>query len=68
FERGDPQARESGAGLGLSLVKSLVELPGGTVAIDSRPNAGTTISCHLPATPATAAEEQPTALATGSPA
>ncbi|MBV9584561.1 MAG: PAS-domain containing protein [Alphaproteobacteria bacterium] len=68
FERGDPQARESGAGLGLSLVKSLVELHGGTVSIESRPNTGTTIACHLPATPAPAAEEQPAALATGSPA
>jgi signal transduction histidine kinase len=48
FERGNPQARESGAGLGLSLVKSLVELHGGSVTIDSRPGHGTTISCQLP--------------------
>jgi signal transduction histidine kinase len=49
FERGNPHARESGAGLGLSLVKSLVELHGGTVAIDSAPGRGTTILCRLPA-------------------
>ena len=66
FERGDPQARESGAGLGLSLVKSLIELHGGSVSIESRPNSGTTISCHLPARPFAAAE-QTAALATGSP-
>ncbi len=50
FERGNPQARESGAGLGLSLVKSLIELHGGTVAIESAPGRGTTILCRLPAT------------------
>ena len=49
FERSNPQARESGAGLGLSLVKSLVELHGGTVAIESEPSHGTTILCRLPA-------------------
>ncbi|MBV8890127.1 MAG: PAS-domain containing protein [Alphaproteobacteria bacterium] len=49
FERGDPQARHSGAGLGLSLVKSLVELHGGTVEIESNPGRGTTVRCRLPA-------------------
>src|SRR5207248_2092260 len=49
FERGNPQARQSGAGLGLSLVKSLIELHGGSVSIESRPSAGTTSRCHLPA-------------------
>jgi signal transduction histidine kinase/PAS domain-containing protein len=49
FERGNPQARESGAGLGLSLVKSLVELHGGMVEIESEPGRGTTILCRLPA-------------------
>jgi signal transduction histidine kinase/PAS domain-containing protein len=62
FERGNPQARESGAGLGLSLVKSLIELHGGSVAIESMPGSGTTILCRLPASghPA-AAEQQPEA-------
>ncbi len=48
FERGNPQSRDSGAGLGLSLVKSLIELHGGAVAIESEPGAGTTVSCRLP--------------------
>jgi signal transduction histidine kinase len=48
FERGSPHSRESGAGLGLSLVKSLIELHGGTVAIESKPGAGTTVRCRLP--------------------
>src|SRR6266851_5785667 len=49
FERGNPYSRESGAGLGLSLVKSLIELHGGSVVIDSEPGSGTTILCRLPA-------------------
>jgi signal transduction histidine kinase len=49
FERVNPHARESGAGLGLSLVKSLIELHGGMVSIDSEPGRGTTIECRLPA-------------------
>jgi signal transduction histidine kinase len=46
FERGMPR---SGAGLGLSLVKSLIDLHGGTVTIDSAAGRGTTITCRLPA-------------------
>jgi signal transduction histidine kinase len=49
FERGNPYSRESGAGLGLSLVKSLIELHGGSVTIASEPGSGTTILCRLPA-------------------
>jgi signal transduction histidine kinase len=50
FERGtSPEARRSGAGLGLSLVKSFIELHGGHVALDSRPESGTSVICTLPA-------------------
>jgi signal transduction histidine kinase len=53
FERGRAQARRAGAGLGLSLVKRIVELHGGHVAMESSPNRGTTVICVLPAqTPA----------------
>jgi signal transduction histidine kinase len=48
FERANAQARQAGAGLGLSLVKSFVELHGGHIEIDSEPNKGTRISCYLP--------------------
>ena len=54
FERGSrPRIRQSGvgAGLGLSLVKSFIELHGGSVRIESAPDAGTTIICRIPATP-----------------
>jgi signal transduction histidine kinase len=61
FERGNPQARESGAGLGLSLVKSLIELHGGSVAMNSEPGSGTTITCRLPARLRLPAEEAATA-------
>ena len=50
FERGThPEARRSGAGLGLSLVKSFIELHGGHVVIESQPSVGTKVVCSLPA-------------------
>ena len=45
FERGT--TRQSGAGLGLALVKSFIELHGGTVELRSRPGEGTTVTCWL---------------------
>jgi signal transduction histidine kinase len=47
FERGNPQMRQSGPGLGLSLVKSFIELHGGKIELDSHPGSGTTITCWL---------------------
>ena len=40
--------RRSGAGLGLALVRSIVELHGGSVTIDSREGAGTMVTCRFP--------------------
>lgn len=42
-------ARHRGVGLGLSIVKSFVELHGGRVLIDSAPGLGTTVTCIFPA-------------------
>ena len=41
--------RNTGAGLGLSLVRRIVELHGGTVALDSAPGRGTTVTVTIPA-------------------
>ena len=42
-------SRHRGAGLGLSIVRALVELHGGRVVIDSVPGEGTTVTCSFPA-------------------
>ena len=47
-----------GPGLGLALVKSLTELHGGWVALESEPNHGATFTCHLPET-AQGGEDRP---------
>jgi signal transduction histidine kinase len=44
FESGDRR----GAGLGLALVRSFVEMHGGWVALASEPGRGVTVTCHLP--------------------
>ena len=46
FYQADPEA--GGAGLGLSIVKELVELMGGTVAAESRTGQGSCFSISLP--------------------
>ena len=48
FERANPQARQPGVGLGLSLVKSLVELHSGHIELESKINEGTTVTCFIP--------------------
>jgi signal transduction histidine kinase len=42
--------RQSGSGLGLALVKSLIELHGGQVELLSKPGVGTRVTCRLPLT------------------
>jgi len=60
FERSHQDQRGPGAGLGLSLVKSFVELHGGRVGMVSGPEQGTRIDCVLPvAAPEDEVREQP---------
>jgi signal transduction histidine kinase len=46
--RGDTSRSERGLGLGLSLVKAIVEAHGGTVAVASDPGRGSTFTVSLP--------------------
>jgi signal transduction histidine kinase len=48
FETYTAGSRHRGVGLGLSIVRALVELHGGRVLIDSAPNEGTTVTCIFP--------------------
>jgi signal transduction histidine kinase len=48
FESRTQGSRHRGAGLGLSIVKSLAELHGGTVSLESTPGEGTRVKVLLP--------------------
>jgi signal transduction histidine kinase len=57
FKTDNRGARHHGAGLGLSIVRSFVELHGGRVLIDTAPGIGTTVTCIFPAQNAKFAQE-----------
>jgi signal transduction histidine kinase len=59
FESYTSGSRHRGAGLGLSIVKSFVELHGGSVSIDSELGRGTVVTCVFPPV----ARERPAASA-----
>ena len=48
FQKSRAGIRQPGAGLGLALVRSFIELHGGRVELESAPERGTTITCWLP--------------------
>lgn len=47
--RTEQMKKAPGSGIGLALVKAIVERHAGTVAIESEPGLGTTVALHLPA-------------------
>jgi len=51
FYRGSGQARGARAGLGLAIVRRIVELHGQTVSLNSTPGVGTCVEFGLPAAP-----------------
>lgn len=68
FESRSQGGKHRGAGLGLSIVKSLVELHGGTIAIESEENRGTTVTIRIPERAMPGDTDVPLPLARRSPA
>ncbi|MDP4023154.1 PAS-domain containing protein [Methylobacterium sp. NEAU 140] len=52
FESHTLGTRHRGVGLGLSIVRSFVELHGGRVALETAPGQGTCVTCRFPLAPA----------------
>ena len=48
FYQGDSSHKKSGSGLGLSIVRRIVALHGGRIAVNSAPNAGTRVTVTIP--------------------
>jgi two-component system OmpR family sensor kinase len=62
FYRGDAsrtRSRGAGTGLGLSIAQAVVAAHGGTVALESSPDAGTTVTLRLPLVPVAAPAVDP---------
>ena len=60
FYRGDARGGgETGTGLGMSIVRSLVDLHEGVIDVESEPGRGTTITVRIPRAPATTDLSEP---------
>ncbi len=63
FESRSQGSKHRGAGLGLSIVKSLVELHGGQIEIASEENRGTCVTVRIPERPLPAPHDEAAAVA-----
>ena len=48
FYRGDSERRAGGLGLGLALVKNIIDIMGGEIRVSSSPGAGTKVTVSVP--------------------
>jgi signal transduction histidine kinase len=63
FETFPNGSRHRGPGLGLSIVRAMVELHQGRVLIDTAPQEGTTVTCIFPVDPSAAPAASPQLIA-----
>jgi len=63
FYRADSSGKIPGTGLGMSIVKEIVTLHGGTLGVKSSLGEGTRVSICLPATSLTAGAQLPRSIA-----
>lgn len=59
FERNSHGSNHRGAGLGLSIVKSLVDLHHGDMKLESEPDRGTRVTVRFPENPVSATPDEP---------
>jgi signal transduction histidine kinase len=59
FYRADTSGNIPGTGLGLNLVKEIVEIHGGTIELASEPGAGTTARMRLRRAPSAVPADEP---------
>ena len=62
YRRGSTAAGLGGLGLGLHVVREIVESHGGSVRVDARPGKGSTFTVELPLEPSAIGADEPSAM------